>query len=92
LSPKWTYDFEKATLLNCPQAPIEIEIETIKEVETIKVETQFEPAELGDGAIAGIAVARVVLMGLLAVVINLVVKEKDGKPMFSPKQPAQEMT
>eukprot|EP00540_Astrosyne_radiata_P020106 CAMPEP_0116844762 /NCGR_PEP_ID=MMETSP0418-20121206/12882_1 /TAXON_ID=1158023 /ORGANISM="Astrosyne radiata, Strain 13vi08-1A" /LENGTH=570 /DNA_ID=CAMNT_0004475779 /DNA_START=875 /DNA_END=2588 /DNA_ORIENTATION=- len=61
LNPKWNYDLEKATLLNCP-----------------------EDDSLSGGAIAGIVIAAVVVIGLLAFVGKMIYSEKKGKPMFAP--------
>jgi nickel transport system substrate-binding protein len=65
LSPKLSYDYEKAVLLNCPLEPIQ------------------QNKSLGSGAIAGIAVAAVVIVALVGLVTRMIAGEKKGKPMFA---------
>jgi nickel transport system substrate-binding protein len=68
LSPKWAYDFQKAELLNCP----------------IKIEAAEAPnSALGGGAIAGITIGAVVLVGLVGLVAKMITRERQGKPMFA---------
>jgi nickel transport system substrate-binding protein len=64
LSPKWSYDFEKAQLLACP------------------VVVSKSDSGLSTGGIAGIAVVCVVILGLAGFVIQMISREKQGKPMF----------
>ena len=64
LNPKWSYDFEKAFLLNCP--------------------AKQEDESLSGGAIAGIAIGGIALVVLLGFVIKMVLREKQGKPIFRP--------
>ena len=83
LSPKWTYDPEKAKFLNCP---------TVTTTNTITtMSSDLSASELSTGAIAGIAIAAVVLVGLILFVVNLVRREQDGKPMFAPKKGMEEV-
>eukprot|EP00536_Pseudo-nitzschia_multiseries_P000903 jgi/Psemu1/294211/fgenesh1_pm.11_\ len=79
LSPKWTYDFEKAKLLNCPP-PV-----------NTTMSAEMSDAELSGGAIGGIVIASLVMLGLILFVVNLVQREKEGKPMFAPKKGMEEV-
>jgi len=66
LSPKWSYDLEKAKLLNCPSS----------------LTAAATPAS--DGLVAGLVVAGCVVAGLFILVIRMIVRERQGKPIFLP--------
>lgn len=69
LSPKWGYDVEKATLLNCPD---------------ISLSSAEAESSMSSGAIAGIVIASVVGVALLGLVARMIHGERTGKPMFTP--------
>lgn len=70
LNPKWNYDLEKATFLNCP----------------LESSSSSSSSELSDGAIAGIAIGGIALVVLAMFTYNLISREKSGAPIFSPKK------
>ena len=76
LSPKWGYDVEKAKFLNCPREA------EIKEVE----------GPLGAGAIAGIAIASIIGVSLIAFVARMIKRERQGKPIFAPPKEAAQVS
>eukprot|EP00532_Pseudo-nitzschia_australis_P013953 CAMPEP_0168208370 /NCGR_PEP_ID=MMETSP0140_2-20121125/2032_1 /TAXON_ID=44445 /ORGANISM="Pseudo-nitzschia australis, Strain 10249 10 AB" /LENGTH=670 /DNA_ID=CAMNT_0008134763 /DNA_START=360 /DNA_END=2374 /DNA_ORIENTATION=- len=82
LSPKWTYDPEKAKFLNCP---------TVTTTNTTTMMSSDVSAKLSSGAVAGIAIAAVVGVSLILFVLNLVRREQEGKPMFAPKKGMEEV-
>lgn len=97
LTPRFDYDFEKATLLNCPGVEAEREkhaadiAELQAAAEAAKVLADEEAAELrakaddlDDGALAGIVVAAVVAAAAVAFAIFMVQREKQGSPLFTP--------
>lgn len=47
---------------------------------------EVESTKLADGAIAGIAIGAVVIVGLLVLVVQMIQREKQGKPMFQADQ------
>jgi ABC-type transport system substrate-binding protein len=47
--------------------------------------------DLGGGAIAGISIASVVLVGLIGLVTRMYIREKQGKPIFSPIEQEKEI-
>ena len=61
LTPKWTYDLEKALFLNC-----------------------LIPSDLSTGAIVGIVVGTVLVLGLAIFAFTLIGREKAGNPIFAP--------
>ena len=63
LSPKWSYDPDKAQLLACP---------VVSKVEN----------GLSTGGIAGIAVVCGIVVALAGFVIQMITRERQGKPMF----------
>ena len=68
LNPKWAYDIEKATLLNCPTPTV-----TVTTTEGVS-----------DGALTGIIVAACVAVAvLLAGLAYLVRRERAGRPVFN---------
>ena len=71
LNPKWSYDLDKALLLNCPD-PASI--------------SNSSSDGLSSGAIGGIVVAAVVASGMVAFVVFLVSKERSGQPVFAPEK------
>ena len=63
LSPKWSYDPEKALLLACPAL-------------------SMGESALSAGGIAGIAVVCVIALGLAGFLFHIILRERQGKPMF----------
>ncbi|KAL7461064.1 hypothetical protein ACHAXS_001501 [Conticribra weissflogii] len=74
LSPKWGYDLEKATLLNCPNG-----------INVNSAESR-SGGDLSGGAIAGIIIASVVGVALIGLVARMIYGEKHGKPLFHPSK------
>ncbi len=74
LSPKWGYDLEKATLLNCPNG-----------INVNSAESR-SGGDLSGGAIAGIIIASVVGVALIGLVARMIYGEKYGKPLFHPSK------
>lgn len=69
LSPKWGYDLEKATLLNCGG---------------VSLSSAEAESGMSSGAIAGIVVASVVGVALIGLVLRMIHGERTGKPLFTP--------
>ena len=81
LNPKWSYDLDKAVLLNCPTVETEVVTETITETETVEVETA---AKLSTGAIVAIAFGVIIVLAMAVFMCRMIEKEKAGQPMFAP--------
>ena len=66
LSPKWSYDLDKAKFLNCPPPSPEAS------------------APVSDAMIAGLTLAGCVVAALVILVLRMISRERQGKPMFLP--------
>jgi len=66
LTPKWAYDLDKALLLACPSSLTNME----------------NKSGLSQGGLAGVSIVGVAVLGLLAFVMYLISREKQGKPLF----------
>jgi len=73
LSPKLSFDLEKAKLLNCPT-----------ELSSSIRATEGGSSDLGSNAIAGIVIAAVAGVALIAMLARMIQGERQGKPLFSP--------
>lgn len=73
LSPKLSFDLEKAKLLNCPN-----------ELSSSIRAAEGGSSDLGSGAIAGIVIAAVAGVALIAMLARMIQGERQGKPLFSP--------
>lgn len=78
LNPKWSFDFEKAVLLNCP-------------AESTTLPASTGDSSLTTGAIAGIAIAAAFAVAMLGVLFFVVHREKQGKPIFAPPKNKDDM-
>jgi hypothetical protein len=70
LTPKWSYDLDKARILNCPVKAVTADV--------VKVQVKV----LSDGAVAGLVILGVALVLLAAFVIYMIRREKVGEPVF----------
>ena len=73
LTPKWSYDLDRARILNCP-----VKAEPKITADVVKVQVKV----LSDGAVAGLVILGVALVLLAAFVIHMIRREKEGEPVF----------
>ena len=85
LTPKWTYDLQKAQLLQCP-AVAELGSGSLSEGSAVGGDDD----SLSGGAIAGISIACAAVVVLSMLVIRMVMKERAGTPMFAPTKTGEE--